>query len=292
MTVERTEIIKSFDGTDIFLRCFVPKREKGKTPKLNGLILFVHGLGEHSGAYEEFAELVTAKNVAVAGFDLRGHGHSGPYRGKVDSLHAMILDTLFVLGQLKDLFGIPKSSETFIGVFARDFGATLALSASAFLREACPPLFLVSPMVLKLDVIPKWKHTTFKSIPQFVKSRTLTGLFGSEKVLEAYFSMHYQNDHYNLRRTDFTEDIWYALLQALEQKNAKNLLSCVSSQTTIVLEEDSTKYDLSFARNISSFFAKKNSKTVFLNKGSLSLDIKDSPLAQEFLKWIVNGGKI
>jgi len=41
----------------------------------------VHGLGEHSGRYGEWAERFTGAGFAVQGFDLRGHGRSGGARG-------------------------------------------------------------------------------------------------------------------------------------------------------------------------------------------------------------------
>ena len=42
------------------------------------LLQITHGMTEHIGRYEAFAEEMTALGIAVAGFDLRGHGkHSG-----------------------------------------------------------------------------------------------------------------------------------------------------------------------------------------------------------------------
>ena len=39
-----------------------------------GVILLIHGLTEHIGRYEKFARFMTARGLAVAGFDLPGHG--------------------------------------------------------------------------------------------------------------------------------------------------------------------------------------------------------------------------
>ena len=36
----------------------------------------VHGMTEHMGRYERFAERLTAEGIAVAGFDLPGHGRN------------------------------------------------------------------------------------------------------------------------------------------------------------------------------------------------------------------------
>ena len=40
------------------------------------IIHIVHGMTEHIGRYEEFAEIMTQMGVAVVGFDLRGHGRN------------------------------------------------------------------------------------------------------------------------------------------------------------------------------------------------------------------------
>lgn len=41
-----------------------------------GVIQITHGMTEHMGRYEEFAEKMTSCGFAVAGFDLRGHGQN------------------------------------------------------------------------------------------------------------------------------------------------------------------------------------------------------------------------
>ena len=46
--------------------------------KVRFVLQIVHGMTEHMGRYEEFAIMMAARGIAVAGFDLRGHGqHSG-----------------------------------------------------------------------------------------------------------------------------------------------------------------------------------------------------------------------
>ena len=41
------------------------------------VLQITHGMTEHIGRYEEFAEQMTAIGIAVCGFDLRGHGKNG-----------------------------------------------------------------------------------------------------------------------------------------------------------------------------------------------------------------------
>ena len=42
--------------------------------EITGILQITHGMTEHMGRYEDFAESMTRLGIAVAGFDLRGHG--------------------------------------------------------------------------------------------------------------------------------------------------------------------------------------------------------------------------
>lgn len=43
------------------------------------VVQVVHGMTEHIGRYEKLAEAVTAHGMALAGYDLRGHGYHAPH---------------------------------------------------------------------------------------------------------------------------------------------------------------------------------------------------------------------
>ena len=45
--------------------------------KPKAVLQIAHGMTEHIGRYEEFAEQMTLNGIAVCGFDLRGHGKNG-----------------------------------------------------------------------------------------------------------------------------------------------------------------------------------------------------------------------
>ena len=44
--------------------------------EMKALLQITHGMTEHIGRYEAFAREMTAKGIAIAGFDLRGHGRN------------------------------------------------------------------------------------------------------------------------------------------------------------------------------------------------------------------------
>ena len=48
---------------------------------LRGVVVLVHGLGEHAGRYDNLAQRLNAWGFAVRGYDQYGHGESGGPRG-------------------------------------------------------------------------------------------------------------------------------------------------------------------------------------------------------------------
>lgn len=63
-------------------------------------IALVHGLGDHTGRYEQVARVMTDAGYTLVGFDLRGHGQSGGIRGHFPSLGAVMTDIDQFLGIL------------------------------------------------------------------------------------------------------------------------------------------------------------------------------------------------
>ena len=60
---------------------------------LRGVVIVVHGLGEHAGRYESVALELNALGFAVRGYDQCGHGESGGARGSLPT-DARLLDDL------------------------------------------------------------------------------------------------------------------------------------------------------------------------------------------------------
>lgn len=166
MAVERTEYLKSFDGTELFFRCFAPAGIADGESKIDGLVLAVHGFGEHSGRYASLAEEVCSKNMLFACFDLRGHGKSGPRRGDVENLHAMVLDVLFVVNHSRSLLGLKQKKNLFFGLLGHSFGGLLVTYAASILQDTCPPLFLSSPLFRIQQEVPQWKRVAAAALPR------------------------------------------------------------------------------------------------------------------------------
>ena len=64
---------------------------------VRGVVLLVHGLGEHIGRYQELADQLNAWGFAVRGYDQHGHGHSAGARGALPEDDRLLTDLAAVI---------------------------------------------------------------------------------------------------------------------------------------------------------------------------------------------------
>ncbi len=74
------------DGLKLYAKEWLPDLE----PK--GLVMLIHGLGEHIGRYEHVAKAYTDAGFVFFGYDLRGHGKSEGLRGDAPSFDQLMSD--------------------------------------------------------------------------------------------------------------------------------------------------------------------------------------------------------
>src|SRR5207237_3964396 len=60
--------------------------------RLRGVVMLVHGLGEHAGRYEHVARRLNQWGFAVRGYDHFGHGESGGGRGALPTGKRLVDD--------------------------------------------------------------------------------------------------------------------------------------------------------------------------------------------------------
>lgn len=84
------EMITSFDGTKLYFN-----REIPENPRAAAVI--VHGLCEHQGRYDYFAELFHKAGIATYRFDHRGHGRSEGERTYYSDFNELLDDTNVVV---------------------------------------------------------------------------------------------------------------------------------------------------------------------------------------------------
>ena len=64
---------------------------------LRGVVLMVHGLGEHAGRYDQLARRLNSWGFAVRGYDQYGHGESDGVRGALPGRTRLLDDLLDVM---------------------------------------------------------------------------------------------------------------------------------------------------------------------------------------------------
>ena len=116
------------------------------------VILLIHGLGEHSGRYIEWARRFTSGGVAFRAFDLPGHGRSGGRRGTMPGFDKLfsIIDNL--TGEIRDeMPGVP------LFLYGHSLGGGLALNYILNRKPVIKGAVITSPWVKLTEAPPKIK---------------------------------------------------------------------------------------------------------------------------------------
>jgi len=147
----------------------------------------VHGLGEHSGRYERFAQGMAPFGMETYAVDLRGHGHSAGRRGHVDSWSQWIDDAAAFVSHVES----QVSGE--VVPLGHSFGGAVMLSAVLAGKVPNARRFVLSSPALKLKVVvPTWKASlgrmTSRLVPRLTMSNEVDPRTVSRipEVVEAY----------------------------------------------------------------------------------------------------------
>ena len=141
-----TGSVESADGTRLAFRAW---------PKAGGIAFaVVHGLGEHAGRYERFAEGMARHGMGTYALDLRGHGKSPGQRGHVDSWSQWTDDVAAFVSHIESIAGAE------VVPVGHSFGGVTLLSTVLTGKLPKTRRFIVSSPALKLKLkVPGWKLT-------------------------------------------------------------------------------------------------------------------------------------
>ncbi len=108
---------KSFDGRKIFFRNW-------KIEDATSVIALVHGLGEHSGRYEEFGEYFCKNKISVVSMDLFGHGNTEGKKGHTAKMNDYLWQIDLLISTTKELYpGLP------ITLYGHSMGGCFVINA-------------------------------------------------------------------------------------------------------------------------------------------------------------------
>ena len=155
--VERRDgSLTSADGTRLFWQSW-----EVESPKATFAV--IHGLGEHGGRYNRFAEGMAGRGFSTFAVDLRGMGRSEGARGFVNSWGEWVKDVETFIGMVGDH---PSAGEVI--PLGHSLGGVVVLSA--VIRDAVlTPRFVVSNPALRIRMaVPGWKLTVGRVTSQLV----------------------------------------------------------------------------------------------------------------------------
>jgi len=146
---------------NIFLRSWPSNND----PTYN--IIIIHGLGEHSGRYKEFASFFMKKNIGVFSFDLIGHGKSDGLKGHISNIKDFTNSIEDVLIKVRR-----KYINTPIILFGHSLGGCLALNYLIERKSKEISLAIISSAWIETKIqIPKYlviiqrvMHTLFPKV--------------------------------------------------------------------------------------------------------------------------------
>ncbi len=145
--VERRELNwRTNDGLRIYARGWRPEGRPARA-----LVYIIHGLGEHSGRWEQVASALVGGGYAVLVSDLRGHGRSEGPRGHAPSFDALMDDVAVGLDQGRALAEGP----VYLG--GHSLGGSLALNYALRRPEDLAALVVSSPWLALSMRVPAWK---------------------------------------------------------------------------------------------------------------------------------------
>ncbi len=193
--------------------------QKWLVDKAKAVVVIVHGLGEHSGRYENLLKSLSGKKLSVFAIDHRGHGKSDGKRGHIDSFMDYVYDLkLFVEFIKEENRGLP------VILIGHSMGGVIAARYAMTYPDDPSLLVISSPGLAATIKVPDWKTGVARFFSSRVASLSFSNGLKAEyishdpEVVRAYEDDPLVHDRVSAR--------WVVeFLRAIEEcmANAKNI---------------------------------------------------------------------
>lgn len=124
---------KSVGGLRLYYQSWHPVR------KTRAVLVLLHGLGSHSGRFNNIVQYLVPAGYAIYALDLRGHGHSSGQRGHINAWSEFRTDLDIFLKQVK------STSELPCFVLGHSLGGMIALDYALRFRTAIQGVITIAP---------------------------------------------------------------------------------------------------------------------------------------------------
>jgi alpha-beta hydrolase superfamily lysophospholipase len=183
-----------------------------------GILVISHGLGEHSGRYQNLLETLSGKGISVYAPDHRGSGMSGGIRGHVDDFSKFYKDIKHLVDTVvrKENPGIPML------LLGHSLGGLIAELYALNFPEDVKALILSAPALMPSVAVPIWKkimsRLAAKLFPRITVSNELDPQYiSTEKaVVQAYLDDPLVHDRVS---TKFYQEYLDAAAEAIRRSH-------------------------------------------------------------------------
>jgi alpha-beta hydrolase superfamily lysophospholipase len=208
------------DGQTLAVQDWLPSQGE----PVRGLVLIVHGLGEHAGRYDALAHRLNAWGFAVRGYDQLGHGESAGVRGGLPTDTRLLEDLADVVDDTRSRM----AADVPLIVLGHSLGGLVAARMVALQMRPVEALVLSSPALdaglnafqkMLLAVLPRF-------LPDLRVGNGLNPMYLSHDpdVLRAYRSDRLVHDRISARLARFMADAGPATLAQAAQWTVPTLL--------------------------------------------------------------------
>lgn len=187
MTASVEATLRGARGVELFWQGWLPEGEP------RGVLLVCHGMGEHSGRYQNVVDALLPDGWAVYGLDHRGHGRSTGRRTHLDDYADWLADfdafRLAVLAHQQAL-GHPGLPVFLLG---HSMGGQIALAYALDHQDVLAGLVLSAP-ALASDAVPKRLLPLLRGLAKVAPTLRLAGIDATKVSKDPAVVAAYQAD--------------------------------------------------------------------------------------------------
>ena len=227
MDVRILSPLTASDGENLALYRWVDeestKEAARQTQVSRGVVLLVHGLGEHAGRYDAVASILRSWGFDVRSYDQRGHGRSGGKPGTLPDAQALLTDLEDVIDDVRS--HCPKGPLILLG---HSLGGLVASRLVSLKRRPVDGLVLSSPALdAGLGVVQRMLLAVLPAVlPDLTVSNGLKVQFLSHdaRVIQAYQSDRLVHNRMSPRLGKFIATAGPAVIDAAASWKVPTLL--------------------------------------------------------------------
>ena len=135
---------------------------------IKAVVVIIHGMGEHSGRYEDLAKKLTDNNFGVIAFDHFGHGKTTGKRGHNPGFDLVLESISNLITKAKEVFG---HKPTFL--YGHSMGGNAVINYALRKENNLTGIIATSPMLKLAFDPPAWKLSLGKIMQKIAPSITL-----------------------------------------------------------------------------------------------------------------------